>query len=63
MVKAVEGVIAEARGHSAKEVAEAWPDTETNKEVSLVRGVAVTSARVGAEEETIKDRYEAKGFP
>ena len=42
VVKAVEGVMAEARGYSAKEVAEAWPDTETNEKVTLIRGVAVT---------------------
>ena len=58
LVKAAEGVIAEARVHSAKDVAEAWPDTEANEEVSLIRGIAVTRARVSAEKETIKDSYE-----
>ena len=57
-----EGVTAEARGHSVKEVAEAWPDTETNEKVTFIRGVAVTRARIGVKEETIEDRYEVKGF-
>jgi len=57
-----EGVIAEAWGHRAEEVAEAWPDTEANEEVTLIRGIAVTRARVSAKEEAIEDSDEAKGL-
>ena len=53
---------AEKAEKAAKEVAEAWPDTETNEKVTFIRGVAVTRARIGVKEETIEDRYEVKGF-
>ena len=61
-VKVTKGVMAEAWGYSAKKVAEAWPDTEANEEVSLIRGIAVTRTWVRVEEEAVEDGYEAEGF-
>ena len=54
-IKITKGLVAEARGDGAKEVAQAWPDAEANQQVALIRGIAIRAARVRAEEQAVKD--------
>ena len=60
-IEVSKGIMAEARGDGAQEVAQAGPDAEADEQIALVRGIAVGGGRVSAKEQAVKDSDEPKG--